>query len=155
MRFASHLLLSSICHVLVIVCLLVLAGCDAKKDDLAPVLNELMLDELMSGKASHNDKAIDKHPFGIGGNPGMIGEITDDGTDSLKKMLEDEGVTSFGEAGSSKNYSPGDSCIGAGLTEDSLNNQPSGFSPTGIMPLESLQGTGGSLQLDGIIEPDG
>ncbi len=146
----------SICRVLVIVCLSVLGGCDAKKDDLTPVLNELTLDALTSGKASHNENenAIDKHPFGIGGNPRMIGEITDDGTDLLKKIFEDDGVTSFGGAGSSKNYSPGDSCIGTGLTEDFLNNQPSGFFPTGIMPLESLQGTGGPSQLDGLIEPD-
>ena len=112
-------------------------------------------DELTAGKTSHGDNAPDGQPFGIGDSPGVIGEITDDGSDSLKKMFEDGGVTPFGEAGPSKNYSPGDTYMGVGLIEDSLNNQPSGFSPTDIMPLNNLQGTGGSSQLDDLTEPDG
>lgn len=139
-----------ICRTLVIVCLLVLAGCGSRQADSTPTL-----DELTAGKASHGDNIPGVQPLGIGDNPGMIGEVTDDGTDSLKKMFEDGGVAPFGGAESSKNYSPGDTCIDVGLIEDSLNNQQPDFSPTGIMPLESLQGTGGSSQLDSLTEPDG
>ena len=149
MRFVSSLPLLSACCVSVMVCLSILAGCDSRHTSSTPTLNELT-----TGKASHGDNVPGAQPFGIGDNPGVIGEVSDDGADSLKKMFEDGGAASFGRVGSSKNYSPGDSCIGVGMIENSLNNQP-GLSPTDIVPQDNLQGAGGSSLLDSLTEPDG